>query len=226
MGIARGACIPEARIAVVGAGALGCGVLPRLLHLPVSTLTVVDGDRVEEHNLDRQELYAHVDIGRPKAAVAASWLRHAPKAVHVQAVDAFLSAANADELVSGQDIVVDLTDDVHVRRLIDRTCARHGVALVSGAVHGTQGQVMVLHAPGDDAHIGLPDLFHGVPASEQDGCDMRQVPAASIEAVTARVAFLVRQVMQGVPGLNGRIDVHDPARGGWITLNPPVTRSA
>lgn len=226
MGAGRVTGMRDARVAVVGAGALGCAVLPRLLHLPLSALTVVDGDRVEERNLDRQELYAPVDIGRPKAGVAASWLRHAPLAMHVHAVDAFLSAANADELIAGQHMVVDLTDDLHARRLIDATCARHGVALVSGAVHGAQGQAMVLHAAGSDAHVGLADLFPGMPASEQDGCDMRQVPAATIGTVGGRVAYLVRQVLQGAPGLNGRIHVHDPARGGWIELGPSVPRIA
>ena len=52
----------DVRIAVIGVGAIGSALLPRLLHMPVSVITRVDGDRVEERNLDLQELYVPVVI--------------------------------------------------------------------------------------------------------------------------------------------------------------------
>ena len=66
---------PDIRLALIGVGAIGSALLPRLLRMPFTMITLVDGDRVEEKNLDRQELYAVVDIGRPKVDVAAAWAR-------------------------------------------------------------------------------------------------------------------------------------------------------
>lgn len=210
-----------ARLALVGAGALGCAVLPRLLRMPLAAITIVDGDRVEEHNLQRQELYAPVDVGRPKAAVAASWARQVPVPVKVCAEDVFLSPANADALLGSQQVVVDLTDDLHARQLIARTCATHGVALISGAVHAGEGQVLLLHAPGTGSATGLDDLFQGRPGPGQDGCDMRRVPPATIEAVAARVARRLRELLSGASVANGRIDLYGPAGGGWTEFMPP-----
>lgn len=213
----------DVHLAVIGAGALGCALLPRLIRHPLEALTLVDGDLVEQRNLDRQDLFAAVDIGRPKASVAAAWLRNAPGSVKVAALDAFISPANAEEVIRMHDLVVDLTDDAHARRLIDRTCAAYGVALVSAAVHGTQGQVIVLHAPGRGEELLSADLFPGSIGPEQDGCDMRRVPDAVVQAVAGRTALRVRQLLQGEAVCNGHIDLYDHATGHWTELTPAAT---
>lgn len=214
----------DVHLAVIGAGALGCALLPRLIRYPLAELTVVDGDVVEQQNLERQDLFAPVDIGRPKASVAAAWLRNAPGPIRVTALDAFLSPANAEEVIRMHDLVVDLTDDAHARRLIDRTCAAYGVTLVTAAVHGAQGQVIVLHAPGAGEELGLAELFPGGIGPEQDGCDMRQVPEAVLQAVAARAAQRVRQWLQGEACRNGQVDVYDHATGAWTELAPTTAR--
>ena len=136
---------PSLRLAVVGLGGIGCALVVRLARMPFEQITLVDGDRVEAGNLEKQELYAEVDIGRSKAEVAAAWIAIAPVKARIVPMDAFVDPHNVEELVSMHDIIADCTDDLHVRRLIDRTCRDFGVPLVSGAVHGRQGQVIVLH---------------------------------------------------------------------------------
>jgi len=212
----------DVRIAVIGVGAIGSALLPRLLHMPVSVITLVDGDRVEERNLDRQELYAPVDIGRPKVGVAAAWARNAPVGPQVAAQDAFLDERNAADIIAMHDIVADCTDDAHARRLIDRVCGTYGVALVSGAVHARQGQVVVLRAEGPGADLSLDYLFSGKPGAEQDGCDMRHVPQRTIEETAKRMARRVQELLDHVPVENGRIEQYDGATGGWTSFAPPV----
>lgn len=210
---------PAPRLLVIGGGAIGNGLLPRIARWPFARITIVDGDRVEEKNLERQELFAPVDIGRSKSAVIAAWFRHMPISAEVAYEDTFIDANNAEGLVAMHDIVADCTDDAHARRLIDRTCKAYGVALVSGAVHGTQGQVIVLHAAGSQADKGLDDLFPGVPGAEQDACDMRDVPMDTIEEVARRMAGHLRVLLDGTPVANGRIDQYDGRR--WSTIEPP-----
>lgn len=206
------------RLLVVGAGALGNAMLPRILRWEWESITVMDGDRVEEKNLDRQELFAPVDIGAPKSEVLAAWVRNMPVTVRMTFRDEFLDANNAGTLIAMHDVVADCTDDAHVKRLIDHTCADYGVALVSGAVHGKEGQVILLHAEGEGEAISRDDLFQGKPGMDQDGCDMRNVPMMTIEETGRRMAQLLRALLHGEPVKNGRIDLFDGKR--WTAIDP------
>lgn len=204
---------------IVGAGAIGNALLPRIVRWNWGGITLMDGDRVEERNLERQELFATVDIGRPKVEVAAAWLRNAPIPVQVAARDEFLDTRNAEAVVAVHDVVADCTDDAHVKGLIDRTCKDYGVALVSGSVHGKQAQVIMLHAEGEGENITRDELFQGKLGSEQDGCDMRNVPPVTIEETARRMAQLLRALVQGEPVRNGRIDLFDGKQ--WSAIDPP-----
>lgn len=212
----------DIRIALIGVGAIGSALLPRLLRMPFSVITLVDGDRVEEKNLDRQELFAPVDVGRPKVDVALAWSRNAPVSPTLVAQDHFLDQRNAEAIISMHDIVADCTDDAHARRLIDKVCAEYGVALVSGAVHGKQGQVIVLHAEGANDDLSLPDLFSGKPGDEQDGCDMRNVPMHVLDEVAKRMAWRIRELLSEVLLVNGRIEHYDGDVHAWLEIAPPV----
>ena len=207
------------RLLVVGAGGLGNTLLPRVVRWSWEGITVMDGDRVEEKNLDRQELFAPVDIGRPKSEVVAAWVRNMPIAVQLAARDEFIDANNAEAIIAMHDVVADCTDDAHVKRLLDRTCADYGVPLVSGSVHGKEGQVMVLHAEGPDEAVTRGDLFQGRPGMEQDGCDMRKVPMETLEETGRRMAQLLRALLHGESVKNGRIDLFDGKR--WTAIDPP-----
>lgn len=219
-GTAGEAAVPL-RLLVVGAGAIGNALLPRIVRWNWGGITLMDGDRVEEKNLERQALFAPVDIGKPKVEVVAAWLRNAPFPVRITACDEFLDASNAEAVVALHDVVADCCDDAHVKRLLDRTCGDYGVALVSGSVHGMQAQVITLHAEGEGNGTTRGDLFHGRPGQEQDGCDMRNVPLATIAETGRRMAQLLQALLNRQPVLNGGIDLFDGH--GWTAINPPET---
>jgi molybdopterin/thiamine biosynthesis adenylyltransferase len=213
---------PDIRLALIGVGAIGSALLPRLLRMPFTVITLVDGDRVEEKNLDRKELYAPVDIGRPKVDVAAAWARNAPVIPLIETRDHFLGPENAEGIIAMHDIVADCTDDAHARRLIDKVCGDYGVALVSGAVHGKQGQVIVLHAEGENDALSLPDLFSGRLGEEQDGCDMRHVPIHVLEEVAKHMAWRIRELLNNAHPENGRIEQYDGDANAWMEIAPPL----
>ena len=211
----------DIRIVVIGVGAIGSALLPRLLRMPFRVVTLVDGDRVEARNLERQELYAPVDVGSPKVQVAGSWARNAPVGPRVEVHDTFLDDRNAESIIAVHDIVADCTDDAHARRLIDRVCGDLGITLVSGAVHAGQGQVVVLHDEGPGEDISLEYLFPGRISMDQDGCDMRHVPLRTIDESAKRMALRIRQVLDHGPVVNGRIDLFDEASNAWASFEPP-----
>lgn len=211
----------HARIAVIGAGGLGCAVLPRIARMRIARLSIVDGDRVEAANLERQPIYEEVDIGHFKATTAAMWMRQILAGGDVDARTVFLDAANAHDLLHDHDIVVEGVDDLHAKALIDRTCAELGIPLVSGGVHEKQGQVIVLHAPG--AHVALTReaIFTGRAGPAQDGCDMRRVPLEVLEETGRVMAQHVHDLLHGRTVANGRIDLFDGRSGAWTAIDPP-----
>jgi molybdopterin/thiamine biosynthesis adenylyltransferase len=208
-----------AHVVVVGAGGLGCSVLPRLARMGLGRLTIIDGDRVEAKNLPQQPLYEEMDIGHFKASTAAGWMRQLMPDGEVMAHDVFISSANVKDLFASATGVVEGVDDLHAKQLIDRACAELRIPLVSGGVHGDQGQVIVLHAPGQRSDLLREQLFSGRPGAEQDGCDMRDVPLPVLDEAGKRMAWRMRSILHGEPVPNGVIDVYQGTE--WVTIAPP-----
>jgi len=208
------------RIAVVGAGAIGNAVLPLLATMPLTRLTIIDGDRVERKNLERQPLYKAEDVGRFKASAVAARMRAIFSGGDVVSHDVFLDPSNAHALLREHDVVVEGVDDLHAKTFIDRVCLASRVPLVSGAVHGAQAQVIVLHAAGERDELTRAHLFPGRQGAEQDGCDMRNVPLDLLVELGKCMAARVRDVVDQRPALNGRLELLDLPRHRWMTIEP------
>jgi molybdopterin/thiamine biosynthesis adenylyltransferase len=136
--------LSASRVLIVGAGGLGAPVVSYLAAAGIGHITIVDDDRVERSNLNRQVLFTTDDIGREKAIVAAGRARAIDSALCVVALVARVSVANARELVAAADVVVDCTDGLPAKYLLNDACVREGVALVHGAVTALEGQVLVV----------------------------------------------------------------------------------
>ena len=208
------------RIALVGAGALGNAVLPLLFDVPIGKFTIIDGDRVEQSNLERQPLFDARDVGRSKSSVLAELAQRRMGHNTVIGYDGFLGTHNAHELLRGHDLVLEGVDDLHAKTLIDRVCAEICIPLVSAAVHGTQGQVILLHATGVNEALTRADLFEGPQGGEQDGCDMRHVPLSLLAEVAERMIARLRDVLDARSVTNGRLELLDRVRGGWMVVDP------
>lgn len=135
--------LKTARVLIVGAGGLGCPVLQALAGAGVGQLTVVDGDAVALSNLSRQWLHRHCDVGLNKATSAKQQLIQLNPFIDVQAIPAMLDLANAQELIAAHDIVVDATDDIDVRYLIDDVCAEFNRPWVHAALYRENAQLCI-----------------------------------------------------------------------------------
>lgn len=206
-------------ITVIGAGGTGCALLPLVSAMPVSAITVVDGDTVEGKNLARQLLYTADDVGRAKVVAAVDRLRAMGHGVRWCAEHRFVDANNIEELLAGSAVVADCTDDLAARGLIERTCRSLRIPLVSGAVHGHQVQVITWHG---QARPGREHgFFHGRTSEEQQGCDMRDVPAAVTTLTASLMALRIADLLQGGDGLAGVMDLVDCTHGRWLRLLGP-----
>ncbi|MGC7846931.1 HesA/MoeB/ThiF family protein [Desulforudis sp. 1088] len=131
----------NARVLVVGAGGLGSTVLMYLAAAGVGTIGIVDGDRVELSNLQRQVLYGTGDVGRSKCVAAACRLADLNPEVRTVEHCTRFSAVNAAGILENYGIAVDCTDNLGTRYDLNEACWRKGIPWVYGAVSEYHGQV-------------------------------------------------------------------------------------
>lgn len=132
----------NARVAVVGAGGLGSPVLLYLAAAGVGHLTIVDDDAVNLDNLQRQVLYEVDNLGSPKAVNAADRLSSLNPEITVRPVVARLVDANAAAILGGHHAVVEGSDNLATKFLVNDVCVRLGIGVVVGAVLRFEGQVV------------------------------------------------------------------------------------
>ncbi len=137
----------QARVLVVGAGGLGSPVLQYLAAAGVGTLGVVDGDKVDVSNLQRQVIHTTQAVGESKTASASRFIRALNPHVEVNEYPFFLTPDNVDAVFAGYDLVVDCTDNFSARFLVNDACVRLGKPFVHGSISQFQGQLFT-HLPG------------------------------------------------------------------------------
>src|SRR5450432_4044925 len=136
--------IRAARVLIVGAGGLGSPLALYLAAAGIGTLGLVDDDRVDLSNLQRQVLYGTADVGKSKTDAAAERLAQANPHVRVVRIPERLSAGNALEIVRDYDVVVDGTDNFPTRYLVNDACVLAGKPNVYGSIFRFEGQASVL----------------------------------------------------------------------------------
>jgi adenylyltransferase/sulfurtransferase len=139
--------LKAARVLVVGAGGLGCPALLYLVAAGVGTIGLADGDVVEASNLQRQVLYSHDSVGKKKVAEAARVLSSINPLVKVVAYDELLTAQNAEHIIPDFDVVIDATDAIETRYLLDECCVQWQKPWIYGGVYQYEGQLSVFNYP-------------------------------------------------------------------------------
>jgi molybdopterin/thiamine biosynthesis adenylyltransferase/rhodanese-related sulfurtransferase len=134
--------LKAARVLVIGAGGLGSPSALYLAAAGVGTLGIVDNDRIDVSNLQRQVLYDSQLVGEPKAHAARARLTALNPEIRIESHDVELRAANIATVVAGYDIVLDGTDRFTTRYLANDTCVLLRKPLVSAAIHRFEGQAM------------------------------------------------------------------------------------
>jgi molybdopterin/thiamine biosynthesis adenylyltransferase/rhodanese-related sulfurtransferase len=144
--------LKAARVAVVGAGGLGCPVLMYLAAAGVGTLGIIDGDVIDESNLHRQVLYNQEDVGKSKAATAAQKLKQSNPFCTVVVIQERLSPENALKILADYDIIVDGTDNFSTRYLCNDASVILNKPLVSASIFKFEGQLSVYNYKGGPSY--------------------------------------------------------------------------
>jgi adenylyltransferase/sulfurtransferase len=136
--------LTNAKVAVVGAGALGNHVTLGLIGLGVGSIRIYDFDTIEAHNLNRQSLFVETDIGAYKAEALERRLKERNSVLYISGNVEKITEDNIDLLLTDVDLVIDAVDNADVRRLLSEFCLTENVPLVHGAISYNGGQVAVL----------------------------------------------------------------------------------
>jgi adenylyltransferase/sulfurtransferase len=177
--------LKKSKVAVIGAGGLGCPVLQYLSSCGVGTLGIIDFDVVDISNLHRQILYTENDIGKKKAIIAAQRIKQLNPHIETQIHDVLLSEENAKQILSEYDIIVDGCDNFATRYVINDICVKLNKPLVYGSILGFEGQIAVFNLNGSK---NLRDIFPEPPNAED-------VPSCSENGVLGTLPGIVGTVM-------------------------------
>lgn len=204
--------LKTSKVLVIGAGGLGSPALLYLAAAGVGTLGIVDFDVVDESNLQRQVIHGQADVGRLKAESARDAILRMNPTIQVQLHIARLEAANALEIISGYDLIVDGTDNFATRYLVNDACVLAGKPYVWGSIYRFEGQASVFweNAPGD-VGLNYRDLYPAPPPPEMaPSCaegGVLGILCASIGAIMATEAV---KLITGIgETLLGRLVVYD-----------------
>ncbi|RDI96619.1 molybdopterin-synthase adenylyltransferase MoeB [Meiothermus sp. QL-1] len=172
VGGAGQARLRQSAVLVVGAGGLGAPALLYLAAAGVGRLGLVEMDRVDLSNLQRQVLYDTPSIGQPKAEVARSRLQDLNPHIQIETHPVRLTAQNALPILASYDLVLDCSDNFPTRYLVNDACVLLGKPLVYGAIHQFEGQLSVFHYQGGPCYRCLfpkPPAPHSVPSCAEAG---------------------------------------------------------
>lgn len=149
--------------AVVGLGGLGGHISEQLARLGIGNLILIDGDKIDESNLNRQLFATEKNIGQYKAEAANERLMAVNSNVTYTCHTSLLNESNSEELLFGANIVIDAVDNVSTRFLLQKICKKLNVPLVHGSIGGWYGQVSFIF-PGDDtlSLIYPSENIHGI----------------------------------------------------------------
>lgn len=162
----------RASVSVVGLGGLGGTVIEILARMGVGFLKLMDGDKFEQNNLNRQLLSSEKKLKQNKASAALRRIEEINSAIEVSAHEEFLSEENALRLLGKPDVVVDCLDNIPTRFVLEKAVRKIGCPLVTAAVAGLSGHVSVVFPgyPGLEALYGPPEFVTFRGAEAKLGC--------------------------------------------------------
>lgn len=203
-------------VAVIGCGALGTHSASNLARAGVGHIKLVDRDIVELNNLQRQTLFDEADTGVPKVHAAVKKLRGINSEIIIEPSLKDLHNGNIEEFIRGVDLVIDATDNIPTRMLVNDACVKHGIPWVYGGVVRTEGMAMSILPGGPCLRCLLPEI---PPAGSMTSCELAGVLntlPAIISAIQCTEAY---KILLGKAAKKSKLIVFDVWTHSFHALN-------
>ena len=200
---------------IIGAGGLGSAAAPYLAAAGIGKITLVDNDKVELTNLQRQIMHSQNSIGQSKVESGKQFLNSINPTLTISATEEKASASLLNQILPTVDIVLDCTDNFATRQLINAACFTHRVPLVSGSALKFDGQLSVF-----DFRNAVSPCYACVFSPEEQ---VEEVSCASMGIFSPLVGII--GAMQAAQALQVLIGFGQPLVGRmllWNALNTQV----
>jgi molybdopterin-synthase adenylyltransferase len=133
--------LKDSTITVIGCGGIGGAVIEMLTRMGVNHLKIVDKDKFDVSNINRQLMSSMDSVGQYKTEVTKEIINSINPFVEVETFNTELNEINVDEIIGNCSVVVDALDNLKARIITSRSALKHGLPFVHGAIHGTMGQI-------------------------------------------------------------------------------------
>lgn len=191
--------LQDAKVLVVGCGGLGSPIAVYLASSGIGKLHLVDFDKVDVTNLHRQVFYSLDDVGQYKSECLANFIQKRAPFTKVSFSTEALTKANVSELISEYDIMVDGTDSLPTKYLLNDVCVLEGKPLVYGSLYKFDGYVSTFNLKQEDGSYSanlrdaFPEMNTDVPNCEEAG---------TLNAIVGMIATAqVNEVLKIITGI-------------------------
>ena len=203
---------------VIGAGGLGSPVALYLGSAGVGRITLVDHDKVDATNLQRQIAHTLGRLGQSKAESARTAIAQINPDPQVTCITQRADAALLDKLVPEADVVIDCCDNFETRQAVNRACVQHRKPLVSGAAIRMDGQVSVFDSTRPEAPC-YACVFPPDPAPEETRCATMGVFAPLVGIIGTVQAAEALKILSGMGShMAGRLLMLDGRELSWTDI--------
>ncbi len=156
--------LKQAKVVIAGCGGLGSPAAIYLAAAGVGTIRIIDHDKVELSNLNRQVLHWDKDLGRSKVESGQEKLSRMNKNINIEPVNETITDKNVSSLIAGFNVVIDALDNLPTRFILNEAAIGQGIPFIHGAVYGLEGRVMTV-IPGKSACLRC--LYQGTPPQQK-----------------------------------------------------------
>lgn len=217
--------LKQARVLVIGAGGLGSPSLLYLAGAGIGKIGIVDFDKVDVTNLQRQVIFTSDDVGKNKAEAACLRLKALNPLIELTSYALKITSANALDILKGYDVVFDGSDNFPTRYLLNDACVLLGKPLVYGAILKFEGQVSVFNfrKPDKSFSANYRDLFPQPPSPESvPNCEMAGVLGVLPGMMGSLMANEVIKIITGIgKPLTDKLLIFDALDTEFTTIHIP-----
>lgn len=210
-----------ARALIVGAGGLGSPVILYLAAAGIGTITILDDERVELTNLNRQIAHTTASIGTPKVEQAAAAARALNPAITITGQPERLDDDNVDRLLETHDLVIDCSDNVETRYRLGDASHRTATPLVFGGAVRSEGQLALFDSGRDPSSPCFRCVFPDMPDAQQaPGCSEAGILGPVTGVIGTLQALTAVNLLLGTGGTQtGKLLLFDGPGAGFMEIS-------
>ena len=208
----------NAKVLIVGMGGLGNPVAMYLAAAGVGSLYLADGDHVEITNLQRQILFNEQDIKNNKANVATEKLQQQNPDVNIEAIDEMIDEELCNYYLPLVDLVIDCSDNISTRYLINQACVQHTIPLIIGAATGFDGQQLVVD-PRDPDSACYHCLFPSTEIAPENNCQTMGIVGPVLAIIAGMQSLQAIKLLTGNKVHINQLNLFDGLNNQWQQFN-------